>query len=719
MSASADPVRITLVPHTHWDREWYQPFDEFLPRLVGMMDALLAAASEDFPHFHLDGQTAMIDDYLSARPEREGDLRRLAAEGRLSLGPWVTQMDEFLVSGESHIRNLERGLARARNLGPALEVGYLPDQFGHIGQMPQILRMLGVESAVVWRGVPAAVDRDTFWWEAPDGSRVLADYLAFGYFNGARYSQAHDGEELADEIRRTVDRQRELMATDRVLVMVGSDHAGPDRPLVGRVSDAGRSLGSIDARIDGLASHLDGRTLRGELPVWRGELRSSARAHLLPNVYSVRPHQKRERGRVESLLERYAEPLTALVPNAAEAAEELDRAWLLLLWNGAHDSACGCSHDRVARDVDARFAEARGTGEGVVRAGLRALADRVAVGGTLWFNPSPFERDGVPGLGWLVGPSGAEAPGMAEVPVQLLATDGRIVADEATLALVDEPDVGDLYTFCPAEGAEGPTPPARLEIDEGRQTVVASWDTLEVRLRISRREGEPFLRLAGEILNARPDHRLRLHLSLPRDVGEAVAGSPFELVHRGTTSEGSDLEPPSPTWPARGVVVAGGVGVLHEGVFEYELTSGNELAVTLLRCVGTISRQALATRPYPAGPDVATPDAQMMGSTEFSLGVWHGAIAPGVLQQWERFALPLVSAAAPGGGSLPRSGHLLSIEGEGQLSSIRAHEGAVQVRLWNAHPDESIVAAIEGTTATLRPAEIATVSLDPRSLTPG
>ena len=153
MSAAANPVRITLVPHTHWDREWYQPFDEFLQRLVDMMDALLAAASEDFAHFHLDGQTAMIDDYLAVRPEREGDLRRLAAEGRLSLGPWVTQMDEFLASGESHVRNLERGLARARELGPALEVGYLPDQFGHIGQMPQILRMLGVEygGRLAWR----------------------------------------------------------------------------------------------------------------------------------------------------------------------------------------------------------------------------------------------------------------------------------------------------------------------------------------------------------------------------------------------------------------------------------------------------------------------------------------------------------------------------------------------------------------------------------------
>jgi hypothetical protein len=106
----------------------------------------------------------------------------------------------------------------------------------------------------------------------------------------------------------------------------------------------------------------------------------------------------------------------------------------------------------------------------------------------------------------------------------------------------------------------------------------------------------------------------------------------------------------------------------------------------------------------------------MIGTTEFSLGVWHGAKAHGVLQQWERFALPLLSAAAPGGGSLPRSGHLLSIEGEGQLSSIRAHGGTVQVRLWNARSDESIVAEIEGTLATLRPAEIATISLEPESL---
>ena len=192
-----ETTRITLVPHTHWDREWYAPFSEFSERLVAMMDTLLELADAGFPHFHLDGQTAMIDDYLGARPEREADIRRHIREGRISAGPWVAQMDEFLTSGESHIRNLEMGLERARELGGAMEVGYMPDQFGHIGQMPQILRSYGIERAVVWRGVPRAIDRDAFRWQSPDGSAILTEYMAFGYFNGERYHRVTDPVELA------------------------------------------------------------------------------------------------------------------------------------------------------------------------------------------------------------------------------------------------------------------------------------------------------------------------------------------------------------------------------------------------------------------------------------------------------------------------------------------------------------------------------------------
>ncbi|GIU98635.1 MAG: hypothetical protein KatS3mg014_0251 [Actinomycetota bacterium] len=494
-------------------------------------------ADRGFPHFHLDGQTAMIDDYLAVRPEREPELRRHVRAGRLSAGPWVTQMDAFLVSGESHIRNLEMGLARARELGRALEVGYLPDQFGHIGQMPQILRSAGIEHAVVWRGVPRTVDRDVFRWEGPDGSEVLAEYLAFGYFNGEAYRRAEDPRELARRIEETLGRQRPFRTSDRILVMVGSDHAGPDPSLPQRVAAAASHLEGVEVRIGGLEDHLGGRRLRGPVPTHRGELRSSARANLLTGVASARANQKRERARVEALLERAAEPLAALVPGFPWPEERLREAWTLLLWNGAHDSACGCSHDRVARDVAARFAAARAIAEALVDEALTTLGARVAAAGTIRFNPSPFERDGVPGLGWRVVAGGAEP---AELPLSVGIEDGWVRAAGLAFALRDEPDQGDLYTFCPGGEAR---PPERLETD-GR-TVLATWPGLEVRLRLRRLRGEPFLRLEGSVRNERPDHRLRLHLRLPERAGGSLAGSPFELVRRPPLGEGG-VEPAVP-----------------------------------------------------------------------------------------------------------------------------------------------------------------------------
>jgi hypothetical protein len=705
VSAAERPIRLVLVPHTHWDREWYEPFRVFSERLVAMMDALLDACAEGFPHFHLDGQTAMVDDYLERRPDREPDLRRMAGEGRLSLGPWVTQMDEFLASGESHIRNLERGLARARELGAPLEVGYMPDQFGHIGQMPQLLRLAGIDRAVVWRGVPDSIDRDVFVWEAPDGSSVVCDYMVFGYFNGEPYRRQADPEELARAIEGTIERQRPFLASDRMLVMVGADHSGPDPTLPGRVEAAAPHLRGASASIGGIADLLPGRELPADLPVWRGELRSSARAHLLPNVYSARVNQKRERGRVESLLERYAEPLAALVPDTPWPADELDRAWLLMLWNGAHDSACGCSHDEVARDVDARFAEARAITEAVTGRALAQLASRVSQAGTLAFNPSPFERDGVPGLGWRVDPPTAD---VADVSVGVV--DGGVAIDGVAVRFDDEPDVGDLYNFCPATDGQVGAAPDRVSASGG--DVEAVWDDgLAIRFRVTRRAGEPFLRLEGAIENGRPDHRLRLLVDLGADVDRAVAGAPFELVDRGLVSEGGEVEAPSPTWPARHVVLAGDVAVLHDGVFEYEVVGGRELAVTLLRCVGTISRDTLATRPFRAGPAVPTPGAQMIGETPFALGIWTGAERDLLLRGWEIFALPFLVIRAPGGGDLPSSGSLLQVGGGVELSNVRRVDGAVEVRVWNRRGDAPAEAVVAGRSVWLGPAEIRTERL--------
>jgi alpha-mannosidase len=704
------PIRVTLVPHTHWDREWYEPFSVFSERLVEMMDTLLDLEAAGFPHFHLDGQTAMIDDYLERRPERADELALRVRDGGLSAGPWVAQMDEFLASGESHIRNLEMGLTRARELGRVLDVGYMPDQFGHIGQMPQILRAGGLGRAMVWRGVPREVASSTFRWRSPDGSEVLTEYMVFGYFNGESFDRTIDAKALAEALERSVEMMRPFMPGDRMVVMVGYDHAGPDATLPERLADAAALTPGIDARIGGLRDHLEGRTPHG-LPVWVGELRSSARAHLLPNVYSARVHQKRERGRIESLIERYAEPLAALTPGFGWPADELERAWTLLCWNGAHDTACGCSHDQVALDADGRFEEVRSTCEDIIERSLTSLGSRTRDGGVIRFNPSPFEREGVPPLGYAVEPSGRE-PELE--PVSLVVVAGSLVADGVVMRLLDEPDVGDLYNFCYEEPGQIPAGPALIEV-HGHE-VEATWPGLRVLLRVTRRAPEPFLRLEGVIHNERPDHRVRLHVALPEIVSGSVAGSPFELVERPLLGEGSDGEAASPTWPARQVVAAGSVAALHEGVFEYEVVDGAALAVTLLRCVGVISAERLATRPFEAGPRTPTPGGQMLGETAFALGVWPDAPVrepATLLKGWERFGLPIAEAPAAGGGDLVSRASLLDLgSGEAQVSNVRRRDGRVEVRLWNPLREAEAHARVAGREVSLSHAKIETIALD-------
>ncbi len=138
---SAVPPRVVdLVPHTHWDREWYEPFQRFRMRLVDLLDHVLERAEAD-PRFRftMDGQMAAVEDYLEIRPEAAARVRALVEAGQLAIGPWQVLSDELLASGETLVRNLERGLAAAARLGGAMPVGYLPDEFGHAAQMPQIL----------------------------------------------------------------------------------------------------------------------------------------------------------------------------------------------------------------------------------------------------------------------------------------------------------------------------------------------------------------------------------------------------------------------------------------------------------------------------------------------------------------------------------------------------------------------------------------------------
>jgi len=394
--APGRPTTIHLVPHTHWDREWYRPFQSFRMQLVDLVDRVLdMLEAEPAFAFTLDGQLATIDDYLEIRPEQEERLRAHVESGRLAIGPWQILMDEFLVSGETLVRNLERGWARAEAFGGPMTVGYLPDMFGHVAQMPQILRRAGLADAVVWRGVPAAVDRHAFRWESPDGSWVRAEYLPSGYGNAAHLFAVPDRLDAAAQ--RFVEWARPWFGDDPVLAMYGTDHTAPVPELAALVSRLNEVQDASDMRISTLAQYIGAApALTPDDPCWRGEMRSGARANVLMGVASARIDIKQAAGRAERLLERYAEPLTALhVAEDAWPAEFLRLAWGKVIENSAHDSICGCSIDAVADQVLVRFAEAEQIAGTLARRAAIAVAGAAPRDSVVILNPTPAARDGL------------------------------------------------------------------------------------------------------------------------------------------------------------------------------------------------------------------------------------------------------------------------------------------------------------------------------------
>ncbi len=417
-TAGPDRWRIIIVPHTHWDREWYSPFQTFRTRLVGLLDLLLDILERDpsYRHFMLDGQTIVLDDYLEIRPDRRATIERLAREGRLTVGPWYVLPDEFLPSGEALVRNLLRGVRSADAFGGAMSVGYLPDPFGQIEHLPALLRGFGIGRCVFWRGTDDSLSTTEFIWEAPDGSEVLVEHLAGGYGVASPFP-VEEGEFFAkiEAIRQLLQPRAQ---TRTLLVPWGTDHVPPQRGLPAairaandRFDDAEVVQDSLPAFFDEVEAQLDGRDA---LARRRGEFRSGQRAHLLPGILSARMWIKQRTFDCEQLLTRWAEPLTLwtdlLRQRLGEGWREppipaglrspypdqptshaalLDRAWRLLLENQPHDSICGCSVDQTHDEMRPRFDQCEQIADDLAHQAMRRIcaqgpAERVYV-----FNPLP------------------------------------------------------------------------------------------------------------------------------------------------------------------------------------------------------------------------------------------------------------------------------------------------------------------------------------------
>ncbi len=491
--------RVVIVPHTHWDREWYEPFQAFRYQLVQLLDDLVPMLEADpsYARFLLDGQMAVVDDYLEVRPEAEGRLRALAASGRLSMGPWYILMDEFLVSGETIVRNLQMGLARAAAFGEAAAVGYLPDMFGHIAQMPQLLRLAGFEHAVVWRGVPSAITATAFWWEAPDGSRVRAEYLPVGYCNGAALP-----DDAKAVVQRIADHEQEVsdFLIGPMLLMNGCDHLRP-QPHLGRVvHEANAIQDEYQIEIGSLGEYLPTAPTE-DLRIWRGELRSGARANVLMGVASNRVDVKQAAASAERALERRAEPLAALFAPADRWPDRLlELAWLGVVRNSAHDSICACSIDEVVDAVLHRFEESRQIADKISSDALATLGRSMAEAGPVVVNPVARSREGIVELTVV----GAQPPPDAQVVSERSGLPGSMTLDADTvrtvLGMLQGPKIdNDTYVHA-----------VTVTEDDAGLHITVSVGAEERPIAISEAKQEIYTRLG-----ARPDMPVHVRLDQP------------------------------------------------------------------------------------------------------------------------------------------------------------------------------------------------------------
>jgi hypothetical protein len=422
-----------LIPHTHWDREWYLPQSSFLARLVPALDDLLdRLGSESGSTFLLDGQTVLLEDYLQVRPEREAQVADLVRSGRLQIGPWYVLADELIPSGESLIRNLLVGRADATRLGGRSDVLYSPDAFGHPAVWPQLAGEFGIRFGVLWRGLGGETgqQRDLYRWRGPDGREVLLYHLPpDGYEVGAALPA--DSERLPRVWSRIRSTLVERAATHHVPVFVGADHhaAHPEilklQGLLAALEPG--SVFKISRLYDFFVAAAPEATA---VPAISGELRwSYGYTWTLQGVHGTRAPLKRRHAETELSLTAVADPLSALTLALAGSDRRplLNHAWRLLLQSEFHDSIGGCTSDSVARRVEIRLEDARNLAGEAARLSLNELVgndpDRVrehpeiAEPQLVLWNPVPRPRAGVvvADLSWfrrdvLVGPPGDKVP---------------------------------------------------------------------------------------------------------------------------------------------------------------------------------------------------------------------------------------------------------------------------------------------------------------------
>jgi alpha-mannosidase len=386
--------QIHVIAHTHWDQEWYFTRQDSMVlasyNFADVIDTL--EQNPAYRCYHLDGQMAVVDDFLAINPDYRARLEKLVTEKRVFVGPWYTQTDTYNVHGESIIRNLKYGIFAARTLGHAMQVGYLPDTFGHNAQMPTILQGCNIDNIVFWRGIDhdRQAKNSQFIWRAPSGASVIACVMALGY--GAAKNISAEASHLQGKIYPMVDLLRSRAGIHDLLLPCGGDQVSidPTLPTILQVASTHSPhqdqyvISSLERYVDIL------REQRDQFECWEGELKSPRYTRIHKTIGSVRYDIKKKNDEIERFILRQLEPTIAMARHQGIPVNlsVVDTLWKKLLRSHAHDSIGGCNSDTTNRDILHRLAQTEQLCHSLWNVVVKTLASACAQeGDLLLFNP--------------------------------------------------------------------------------------------------------------------------------------------------------------------------------------------------------------------------------------------------------------------------------------------------------------------------------------------
>ena len=423
LKAEMSEARVVLTGQSHIDAAYRWPWSETVDVVHRTFGTALQLMNE-YPHYTYTQSAAQYYAWMASKyPAVNEEIAQRIKDGRWEVvgGMWV-EPDFNIPGGESQVRQLLIGKRWfEKEYGVDVRVGWNPDSFGFDWQLPQIYKKSGVDffmtTKLGWNDTNK-LPFHLFWWESPDGSRVLT------YFPPAFASSDLSPVRLSAGfalLRKQAPGLSEMMdvygvgdhggGATRTVLDEGVHWMEPDR--IAPDMKFGTALSfftDIEGKISPESPVWNYRTLAGDpaklsepprgqitIPTWDDELYLEYHR----GTYTTHADQKAHlRSSEEAMLDAEKYASLAWLDGRAYPASTLNDAWKAVLFNGFHDLAAGSGAGTIYKDAANDFERVRLMTNAITSSALGTIASeidtRVASGvPVLVFNPLAWERPGL------------------------------------------------------------------------------------------------------------------------------------------------------------------------------------------------------------------------------------------------------------------------------------------------------------------------------------